>query len=112
MTSKFQEEAGEKMEKFQKEQEKASSEIQKLQAQRKDSRSPFLNEEQQEALKGLREQQVNAAKGIRELEKDNQSKIDAIKAGIFWKSLLTVPAIVLVLGLGIFIYRSAKTQAR
>ena len=100
------------MAKFEEQQKKASDEIQKLQAQRQDSRSPFMNEQQQETLKRLREEQVNAQRGIRDLQKDNQAQIDSIQSGIFWKSLLTVPIIVLILGIAIFIYRSAATQAR
>ncbi len=112
MTSRLEEEEADTMEDFRAQQQEASAEIQKLQAQRQDSRSPFLNEQQQEALKSLREKEADARKGIRELAKDNQAKIDSIKAGVFWKSLLTVPIIVLVLGLVIFIFRSRSTQAR
>ncbi|MDB4525838.1 Gldg family protein [Akkermansiaceae bacterium] len=112
MTSRFEEESQKEIKTFQDQQQKASDEIQKLQAQRQDSRSPFMNEQQQEALKRLQEEQVTAAKSIRDLQKENQSQIDSIKSGIFWKSLLTVPIIVLLLGIAIFIYRSVATQAR
>ncbi|MGJ8697070.1 MAG: Gldg family protein [Verrucomicrobiaceae bacterium] len=112
MSTRFKELTGEKIDKLREEETKATEEIQKLQAQREDSRSPFLSEEQQETIAKLREQQVAAAKSIRELEKDYQASEDAIKSGIFWKTILSVPAIVFLAGIGIFLYRRVATQAR
>jgi len=112
MQADFRERAGKEMEEFRKQREVASERINAIQAQRKDQNSAFLNPEQEEELKKLRKEQAKYAKRIREKEKEYQTSEDAIKSGIFWKSILTVPCIVIIFGLGVYLFRRMSTQAR
>lgn len=112
MQTKFREKAGKEIDKLRKEEEAATARIQALQAARKDQNNAFLTAEQADEIKKLREQQVNLSKNIREIEKDYQSSEDAIKAGIFWKSLLIVPVAVIVVGLLVYLFRRMSTKAR
>lgn len=112
MESKFRERTGEELDQFEKEQKEVNDEIMQIQASRKDANRAFVNPEQAAKLRELEEKKAFVAKRIRETQKDHQSEIDAIKSGIFWKSLLTVPSIVILTGLGVYIYRRKSTQAR
>ncbi len=112
MQAEFKEKAGKEIDKFKEQQKIASDRINKIQAQRKDKNSAFLNPEQAAELKKLREDEVKYAKSIREKEKEYQASEDAIKSGIFWKSMLTVPIIVILIGLAVYFYRRMTTQAR
>ena len=112
MQAEFREKAGKEIDKFREQQKAASDRINAIQAQRKDQNSAFLNPEQAAELKKLQEDEVKYAKSIREKEKEYQASEDAIKSGIFWKSFLTVPCIVILLGLGVYLFRRMFTQAR
>jgi len=112
MKADFKERAGKEIDAIREKEKKANERIQQLQAQRKDQNSAFMNAEQQAEVKKLREEAVKYAKNIREKEKEYQASEDAIKSGIFWKSLLTVPIIVILVGLGVYLFRRVTTQAR
>ena len=112
MKAAADEETGKKIEEIEKSQEDWNKEISKIMEKRGNRGQVFLNEDEQQRLEELNQQVVDSKKEIRELEKDNQSEIDAIKAGIFWKAIVTVPIIVILLGLSSFLYRRFATQAR
>lgn len=112
MKAEADEETGKKIEEIEKSLEDRNKEISKIMAKRGDRGQVFLSETEQERLEELNQQVVDSKKEIRELEKDNQSEIDAIKSGIFWKSIVTVPIIVILFGLGVFLFRRVATQAR
>jgi ABC-type uncharacterized transport system involved in gliding motility auxiliary subunit len=76
-----------------------------------DGRARFTAEETKFYFDAQKERAAKE-KEMREEQKGLQSDIDAIKSGIFLKSLLIVPGLVILAGIGVFIYRRMSTQAR
>ncbi|MGC6426934.1 MAG: Gldg family protein [Akkermansiaceae bacterium] len=112
MKAEAEEKTGEKIEEIEKSQKSWNDEITKIMQKRGNRGEVFLSESEQQRLEELNQQVVDSKKEIRELEKENQSEVDAIKSGVFWRSIVTVPIIVILFGLGVFLFRSFSTQAR
>lgn len=112
MKAAADEKTGIEVENIEKLRQKYNDEIGKIMSRRDESGAVRLTEADQARIEELREEAASANKQIRELQKDNQSEIDTIKSGIFWKSVVAVPILVILIGLGVFIFRSIRTQAR
>lgn len=112
MKAAADEKTGIEVEKIEETRQKYNDEITKIMSRRDQSGAVRLTEADQARIEELREEATNANKQIRELQKDNQSEMDAVKAGIFWKSVVAVPILVILIGLGVFIFRAIRTQAR
>lgn len=110
--AEFEKKAGDKIEEFQKQAEEASAEINRIQAEVTNSNAAQMNSEFQAQIEKARKAQIEANRAVRNEQKSYQSEIDQLKAGIFWKTLLIVPAIVIIIGLIIFIRRRSATNAR
>lgn len=112
MKAAADEKTGIEVEKIEESRQKYNDEITKIMSRRDQSGAVRLTEADQARIEELREEATLANKQIRELQKDNQSEMDAIKSGIFWKSVVAVPIFVILIGLGVFIFRAIRTQAR
>lgn len=104
--------AGVRIKELQEEANRANQELQKIRSQLTENNSAQSNTEYQTRIAEFRKAEVKARKEIREEQKSYQTQIDAIKAGIFWKSILIVPLIVIFIGLLVFIWRKVLTNAR
>ena len=104
--------AGNKIEEYRQEATKAAEEINKIRSEMTQNNAAQLAPEIQDKINEFRKAEIEANKAIRNEQKSYQSQIDALKAGIFWKTLLWVPGLVIAAGLGVFFYRRSSTNAR
>ncbi|MCX8237371.1 MAG: GldG family protein [Akkermansiaceae bacterium] len=104
--------AGERIKEFEAKAAEAAQEMQKIRSQLTQNNSAQLTPEYQAQITEYRKAEVDARKAIRKEQKSYQSEIDALKAGVFWKSILIVPLIVIIIGLAVFFWRRAQTNAR
>lgn len=112
LEAELEKKAGDKIEEHRKAATKAAAEINSLYAEVTKNNAAQMGPEIQEKMIELRKAEVEANKAIRNEQKSYQSQVDALKAGIFWKSLLWVPALVILIGLGVFGFRRMSTNAR
>ncbi|MEM1082592.1 MAG: Gldg family protein [Verrucomicrobiota bacterium] len=103
---------GAEITKYEDEAQKAQQRLQELQAQKSQGNELYLSPEQEAEIAKLRQQQVDARKEIRELEKDLRRDKDRIAGRIILFNIFGVPAVVILVGLGLFAARRVKTRAR
>ena len=112
LEAEYEQTIGKKVEAIQKELEEANKKLTELVQKRSaEGRARFTAEETQFYFDAQKERAAKE-KEMREEQKGLQTDIDAIKSGIFLKSLLIVPSLVILAGIGVFIYRRMSTQAR
>lgn len=104
--------SGDTIKKFEAKAQEAAAEMQKIRSQMTQNNSAQLTPEFRAQIAEYRKAEVDARKAIREEQKSYQSQIDALKAGIFWRTLLLVPLGVIIIGLGVFAWRRIQTNAR
>lgn len=104
--------SGERIKEFEAKANEAAQEMQKIRSQLTQNNSAQLTPEYQAQIAEFRKAEVDARKAIREEQKSYQSQIDSLKAGVFWKSILYVPLAVMIIGLAVFFWRKAQTNAR
>ncbi len=104
--------AGDRIKELQEKAAQANQEMQKIRSQLTKNNSAQSSSEYQAQIAEFRKAEIEASKQIREEKKSYQSEIDTLKAGIFWKSILIVPLIVILIGLLVFIWRRVLTNAR
>lgn len=112
LEDKFDKKAGQKRQEFRDEVEKAERELGELQAKRANSADPHLSPEQEETIKILNKKKVDAGRNIRELEKDLRREKDNLAGRITLYNVLPMPLLVILLGLGLYLYRRSSTRAR
>lgn len=103
---------GAKIVEFEEQAQKAQQRINELQSQKSQSNQLYLTPEQEEELRKFREQEVEARKQVRELQKDLRRDKDAIAGNIIKYNIAGVPAIIILIGIGLFAARRASTRAR
>jgi ABC-type uncharacterized transport system involved in gliding motility auxiliary subunit len=103
---------GEKIQKFEAEAEEAQQRLNELQSQKTSGTELYLSPEQEEEIRKLRKQEVDARREIRDLQKDLRRQKDAIAARIIPWNIAGVPALIILVGLGLFTARRARTRAR
>lgn len=103
---------GTKILEYEDEADKAQTRLQELQSQKAQGAELYLSPEQEAEIGKLRQQEVDARKQIRELQKELRRDKDAISGKIILYNIVGVPAIVILVGLGLFIARRSKTRAR
>ncbi|MGE9271386.1 MAG: Gldg family protein, partial [Verrucomicrobiales bacterium] len=103
---------GAKIQEFEQEAREAEQRINELQSQKSQGAKLYLTPEQEEELRKLRAQEVEARKQIRELQKDLRRDKDAIAGAIIQTNIAGVPILVVLVGLGLFVARRARTRAR
>lgn len=103
---------GAKIVEFEEKAREAQQRINELQSQKNQGDQLYLTPEQEEELRKFREEEVDARKQIRELRKDLRRDKDAIAGKIIKYNIAGVPAIIILIGLGLFAARRASTRAR
>jgi ABC-type uncharacterized transport system involved in gliding motility auxiliary subunit len=112
MESDFNKTVGAKIEEFQEKQKAAQQKLSDLQAQKSGGAELYLSPAQEEEIKNLRQEQVNYAKLIREQEKDLRRQKDKLTGKITLLNVAAMPAVVILIGLGLFAKRRRSTRAR
>jgi len=112
LEAELEKKAGDKITEYRKEATNAANEINKIRSEMTQNNAAQLAPEIQEKITEFRKAEVDANKAIRNEEKSYQSQIDSLKAGIFWHTLLWMPAAIIAIGLGVFLYRRTSTNAR
>lgn len=103
---------GTKIAEFETQAQEAQRKLSELQSQKTAGSELYLSPEQEAEIRRLREDEVEARKQIRELQKDLRRDKDAIAGRIVAYNVAGVPLIVVLVGLGLFFARRAKTRAR
>jgi ABC-type uncharacterized transport system involved in gliding motility auxiliary subunit len=111
MESQFEREVGRQKEQIDKNEEDAVKKLNDLEAQKSRSNG-LLSPEQKAEIKKYRAQKVSFAKQRRELQKDLKRRKNKLATSITLLNILVVPAVVILLGLGVFLSRRTVTRAR
>jgi ABC-type uncharacterized transport system involved in gliding motility auxiliary subunit len=112
MEAEFEKKVGGKIEEFEQKQSEAITKLQELQAQRGESSSPFGTPEQKAEIAKLQEQQVIYSRLIREQQKELRREKDKLGGKITLLNVAAMPALVILVGLGLFLKRRSSTRAR
>ncbi len=112
MEAEFNKTVGVKIEEFQVKQEAAQKKLTELQAQKSAGSDLNLSPEQEEEIKKLRKEQVEYSKLIRDQEKDLRRQKDELAGKITLVNVAAMPAVVILVGLAIYIKRRSATRAR
>ncbi len=112
MESDFNKTVGVKIEEFQAKQKAAQQKLSQLQAQKSGGSELSLSPAQEAEIKKLRQEQVEYSKLIREQEKDLRRQKDKLAAKITLLNVAAMPALVVLIGLALFIQRRRSTRAR
>lgn len=112
MEAEFEKKVGSKIEEFEEKQREAMTKLQELQAQRGESSSPFGTPEQKAEIAKLQEQQVIYSRRIRDEQKELRREKDKLGGKITLLNVAAMPALVILIGLGLFLKRRSSTRAR
>jgi ABC-type uncharacterized transport system involved in gliding motility auxiliary subunit len=112
MEAEFEKKVGGKIEEFEQKQSEAITKLQELQAQRGESSSPFGTPEQKAEIAKLQEQRVVYSRLIREQQKELRREKDKLGGKITLLNVAAMPALVILVGLGLFLKRRSSTRAR
>lgn len=110
--AELEKKAGDKIEAYRQKATAAAEQINSIRSEMTQNNAAQLAPEIQEQVNDFRKAEVEAKKAIRNEQKSYQSQIDSLKSGIFWKTLLIVPVLVILAGLGVFAFRLMSTKAR
>ncbi len=112
MEADFNKTVGVKIEEFQAKQRAAQQKLSELQAQKSRGSELYLSPAQEEEIKKLRAEQVEYSKLIREQEKELRRQKDKLSAKITLLNVASMPTLVVLIGLALFIQRRRATRAR
>ena len=112
MEADFNKTVGAKIEEFQTKQKAAQQKLSDLQAQKTRGSELTLSPAQEAEIKKLRQEQVEYSKLIREQEKELRRQKDKLGGTITLLNVAAMPALVILVGLGLFIQRRRSTRAR
>lgn len=112
MEADFNKTVGAKIEEFQAKQKAAQQKLSQLQSQKSRGSELYLSPAQEEEIKKLRAEQVEYSKLIREQEKELRRQKDKLAAKITLLNVAAMPALVILIGLILFINRRRATRAR
>ena len=112
MEAEFNKQVGTRIEEFQEKQKAAQQKLSELQSQKSAGNELYLSPEQEAEIRKLRKEQVDYSKLIREQEKDLRRQKDKLAGKITLLNVAAMPAIVVLVGLGLFIQRRRSTRAR
>ncbi|GAA5116448.1 Gldg family protein [Luteolibacter yonseiensis] len=112
MEADFNKTVGAKIEEFQAKQNAAQEKLNDLQSQKSQGAELYLSPEQEAEIKKLREEQVEYSKLIREQEKELRRQKDKLAGNITLLNVAAMPALVVIVGLALFIKRRSSTRAR
>jgi ABC-type uncharacterized transport system involved in gliding motility auxiliary subunit len=112
MEADFNKSVGAKIEEFQEKQKAAQQKLSELQAQKSGGSELFLSPAQEAEIKKLRQEQVEYSKLVREQEKTLRRQKDKLAGNITLLNVAAMPALVVLIGLGLYIKRRSSTRAR
>ena len=112
MEAEFNKQVGTQIEEFQAKQKAAQERLNDLQAQKSAGTELYLSPEQEAEIRKLRKEQVEYSKMIREKEKDLRRQKDKLAGNITLLNVAAMPALVILVGLGLFFQRRRSTRAR
>jgi ABC-type uncharacterized transport system involved in gliding motility auxiliary subunit len=112
MEDDFNQTAGKKIEEFEAKQKSTMDKLNQLQSQRSKSSGPYLSPEQEAEIRKLRKEQVEYSKLIREQQKDLKRQKDSLAGKVTLANVAAMPALIVLVGLGLFIQRRRSTRAR
>jgi ABC-type uncharacterized transport system involved in gliding motility auxiliary subunit len=112
MEADFNQQVGTKIEEFEKKQSETIQKLTELQAARSSSSGPYASPEQEAEIRKLRKEQVEYSKLIREQQKDLRRQKDKLAGKVTLLNVAAMPAIVIIVGLALFIQRRRSTRAR
>ncbi|MES2922546.1 MAG: Gldg family protein [Verrucomicrobiota bacterium] len=112
MEDKFEKTAGAKQDEYEAKAKATQERLNDLQAERSRGAGPYLTPAQEEELKKLRAEQVKYSKLIREQQKDLRRQKDKLAGNITLLNVAAMPALVVLVGLALFIQRRRSTRAR
>lgn len=112
MEADFNKQVGTKIEEFQEKQKAAQQKLNELQSRKSRGSELYLSPEQEAEIGKLRKEQVEYAKLIREQQKDLRRQKDKLAGKITLLNVALMPALVILIGLILFIQRRRSTRAR
>lgn len=112
MEDKFNKTVGAKITEFEEKQKAAQQKLSELQSQKAAGTELNLSPAQEAEIKKLRKEQVEYSKLIRDEEKGLRREKDKLAGNITLLNVAAMPALVVVVGLGLFVKRRSSTRAR
>ncbi len=112
MEAEFDAKVGSKIAEFQAKQQEAQDKLMELQAQKAQGSELFLSPEQEAEINKLRQQQVEYSRLVRNQEKDLRRQKDKLAGKITLLNVAAMPALVILIGLALFLKRRSSTRAR
>lgn len=112
MEDKFNKVVGAKITEFEEKQKAAQQKLSELQAQKSGGSELYLSPAQEAEIKKLRQEQVEYSKLIREEEKGLRREKDKLAGDITLVNVAAMPALVVLVGLALFVKRRSSTRAR
>lgn len=103
---------GTKIEEFEKQAEEAQRKLSELQTKKAAGTELYLSPEQEAEIRELRKQEVDARKEVRELQKDLKRDKDRLAGNAMLANIVSMPALVILIGIGLFVKRRTATRAR
>lgn len=112
MEADFNKAVGAKIEEFQVKQKAAQEKLNDLQTAKSQGSELYLSPEQEQEIKKLQKEQVEYSKLIRGEEKDLRRQKDQLAGNITLLNVAAMPALVVLIGFGLFMKRRSATRAR
>lgn len=112
MEATFDQSVGTKIKEFEEKQQEAITKLQELQALRGETSGPFASPEQEAEIRNLRQQQVEYSRMIRDQQIDLRRQKDQLAGRITLLNVAAMPAVVILFGLCLFLFRRSSTRAR
>jgi ABC-type uncharacterized transport system involved in gliding motility auxiliary subunit len=103
---------GTKIEEFEKKATEAQQKLAELQSQKAAGSELYLSPEQEAEIRELRKQEVDARKEVRELQKDLKRDKDRLAGNAMLANIVSMPFLVILIGIGLFVKRRTATRAR
>ncbi len=112
MEEEFNKSVGKRMDEYEEKLQATQQKLSTLQAQKAAGSDLFLTPAQEQEIKNLRTEQVRYAKLIREQEKELRRRKDELGGKITLLNVAAMPALVVLIGLALFLKRRSSTRAR
>lgn len=112
MERKFEVKRGAEVEKLEAKRNEARTRLQELQAQRASGKELYLSPEQEAEIRKYNEQEVEYAKLIRGEQKELRREKDNLAGNITLLNVAVMPALVIFVGISLFLKRRSSTRAR
>ncbi len=88
---------------------KAQERLSKLQEQKSKNQKLILSQEQKDEIKNFRQKEAKAKLELKTLRKELRQDIDSLENRLKWINIALMPALVIVFGLGLAVYRNRRS---